>query len=197
MGHPFRPGERVHWWRRAPRGIEYPYRAEVLDFVAKRVRIAAEESDGSGQVIRHVAAESLQPIAVYYEKAIDQGPELYDPVSHWGRFTIFLEIGEDLRVLRQVNLFDNGNALSYDRMHWIDRFGMLGDAGIKRNRKEGIWGRSTEIEADEFEEVWIAAQSSPAWERQVAAELMTRAGAVPVWFRIADRRPPLGSRAES
>ena len=54
--------------------------------------------------------------------------------------------------------------LSYDRSHWVDDFGTLADARINRNRRRGMWGRSEEIDADEFKRVWEAARSSPVWE---------------------------------
>jgi hypothetical protein len=79
--------------------------------------------------------------------------------------------------------------LSYDRVHWVDEFGMLGDAKINRNRKRGLWGHSEEIESAEFGRVWSAARASPIWPRQVATAQMSQMGAVPVWFTIKGWRP--------
>jgi hypothetical protein len=60
----------------------------------------------------------------------------------------------------------NGNLLCYDRVHWVDDFGMLADARLNRNRKGGRWGRFDEIEADKFEHAWKAARDSPLWRQQ-------------------------------
>ena len=113
----FRPGDQVFWWRRITREIEYPYSAKVLKVGRKRITITVTNPDGSGQdFIRHVAAEALQLIAGYFGKANGQGPAILKPAAGWGRFAIFLEIGEDLRPVRQVDVFENGNTLSYDRV---------------------------------------------------------------------------------
>lgn len=178
----FQPGEPVFWWKRARPGVEVPYRARVLEVGAKRVKIAVEDLGGA-MAVRHVAAECLQCIGVYYEKAVGLGPDLLEPVALWGTFTRYWEVGEDLWALRQVDVFRNGNALSYDHCHWMDAFGMLGDARINRNRKEGSWGRAVEIDAAEFEHWWQAARHSTTWGWQVASEQMSRRGPVPAWLR--------------
>src|SRR5262249_23352912 len=100
----------------------------------------------------------------------------------------YVEIGEDLWVVRQVDVFENGNMLSYDRRHWVDDFGMLGDGRMNRNRKQGLWGKSQEINARELERVWTAARASPMWQQQAATAKMRRLGAVPVWLTIKRRR---------
>ncbi len=74
--------------------------------------------------------------------------------------------------------------LSFDRVHWVDAFGMLGDAKINRNRKQYLWGTCEEIESAEFERVWTEARASPTWPQQVATAQMGRMGAVPVWLTI-------------
>jgi hypothetical protein len=186
----FRPGGQVFWWRRITGGGEYPSRAEVLTLGAKRITITVEDpDDASDRFIRHVAAKSLQPVAAYCEKAVGQGPAILEPAATWGRFTRHLEIGEDLRAVRQVDVFENGNMLTYDRVHWVDDFGMLGDAQINRNRKQGTWGQSEEIEAAEFDRIWTAARASPLWQRQVATAQMAWMGAVPVWLTIRGWHP--------
>ncbi len=185
-----RPGSRVFWWKRITREVEYPYRAEVVAVGPKRVTITVEDPDDAGdRYTRHVAVESLQPVGEYYEKAVGQGPAILEPAASWGRFTRYIQIGEDLRVVRQVDAFENGKLLCYDRGHWVDNFGMLGDARLNRNCKCGRWGQSEEIKADEFERVWNAAQASPLWRQQVATAQMGRMGAVPVWLTIKGWRP--------
>jgi hypothetical protein len=186
MPHHFRPGEQVFWWKRVSGG-EYPYRAEVIAIGKKRIKIAADDvEDGIDRVIRHVPPERLQPVGAYYVKATGQGPaDGPEQVESWGRFTRYLEIGEDLRAFRQVDVFGNKNLLSYDRSHWVDDFGMLADGRLNRTCKQGPWGRSREIAADEFERIWTAARSSPIWQQQVATAQMARLaklGVIPIWL---------------
>ena len=181
----FRLGDHVFWWKRTSREVEYPYRAEVVKIGPKRVTITVEDPDDAGdRFIRHVAADRLQAIGGYFEKAVGQGPEILEPMASWGRSIRYLEIGEDLWIVRQVDVFENGNMLSYDRAHWIDDFGMLGEARINRNRKRGPCGRSEEIDAVEFGRVWTAARASPMWPQQVATARMARMGAVPIWLTV-------------
>lgn len=194
MNTAFRPGDQVFWWKRAARAVEYPYRAEVVAIGARRVTIAVEDPDGGpDRIVRHVAAECLQFVGVFHEKASAQGPAILEPAASWGPFTRYVEVGEDLHALRQVDFFENGNMLSYDRTHWVDDFGMLGDARINRNRKQGLWGSSEEIGTEEFEQVWGAARRCSLWQRQVATAQMENRGAIPVWLTIPDWRPSLRS----
>lgn len=186
----FWPGGQVFWWKRITRGVEYPYRAEVVAVGPKRVTIAVEDpDDASNRFIRHVAAESLQPVGGYFEKAVGQGPAILEPAAHWGQFTRYIEIGEDVRAVRQVDVFENGSLLCYDRAHWLDDFGMLADARINRNRKDERWGHSEEIEATEFESAWTVARASPLWRQQVATAQMAQTAALPIWLTIRGWRP--------
>jgi hypothetical protein len=196
MAMAYRPGDRVWWWRRITRALKFPYRAEVVAVGTKRITISVEDPDDSDErYIRHVVAESLQPVAGYFEKTAGQGPAILEPAATWGRFTRYLEIGEDLWTVRHIDVFENGNLLSYDRIHWVDDFGMLADARIKRSEKQGPWGHSEEIEAVEFERAWSAARASPMWPQQVAAAKMARRGAVPIWLTIRGWRPDRTRRA--
>lgn len=183
MASSFRPGDPVTWWKWVSGSVEIPCRAEVLAVGAKRVTIAVEDSEGRlERRIRHVAPERLQPLGVYYERAICQGRAILEPAT-WGPFTRYLEIGEDLRPVRQVDVFENGNMLSYDRIHWVDGFGMLGGAEMNRNCKLGLWGHSEEIKSAEFERVWTSARNLPIWNQQVMTSQMATMGAVPMWLR--------------
>ena len=186
----FQPGDRVFWWKRITRVVEYPYCAEITAVGPKRITIMVEDIDETNdRLIRHVAAENLQPLAGYYVKAADQGQAILEPTASWGRFSRYLEIGEDLRPMRQVDVFEDGHLLSYDRVHWVDDFGMLSDAKINRNRKVGPWGSSEEIEAAEFGRVWSAARASQMWSQQMATAQMASMGVVPTWLTIKGWRP--------
>ena len=58
------------------------------------------------------------------------------PGAAWGKFTRYLEIGLDRYATRQVDWFENGYALRYDRDHYVDEFGTLADL-----RYSGNWTR--------------------------------------------------------
>jgi hypothetical protein len=191
----FRPGDHVYWWKRITRAVEYPYRAEVVTVGAKRITIAFDDPEGGpDRIFRHVAAASLQPVEMYYEKAGSQGPSMREPLATWGRFTRYLELGEDLWALCQVDVFENGNMLRYDRIHWVDGFGILASARINRNGKQGLWGHGEEIDTAEFDRIWTAARASPLWRHQQATAQMARLGVVPVWLTISRWHPSGTSR---
>jgi hypothetical protein len=194
----YRAGDFVWWWKRITPAIEYPYRAEVVRQGAARVTIRVFDCDSAaGHVLRHVAVERVHPVGEYFEKSLAQRPALSEPVASWGGFTRYLHVGDDLRALRHVDLFEDGQVLSYDRRHWVDEYGMLADAQINRNRKAGPWGRSEEIEAAEFEQVWALARSSPNWTRQAGLAQMAQLGAVPIWLKVDGWRPALKKRGRS
>ncbi len=186
------PGEKVYWWKRITRSWEYPYLAEVVAVGEKRITIAVHDVEGGpARFIRHVPAEAIQPIGVYYEKATAQrGLHRLEEMDSWGSSTVYLEVGVDLWAARRVDAFENGYMLSYDRVHWVDDFGILGDMRINRNCKVGSWGRSEEIEPGEFERVWDQARSSPLWNEQVARAQMSKRGDIPIWFTIPLIKPP-------
>jgi hypothetical protein len=191
----FRPGDRVWWWKRIGDSRDFPYRAKVVAIGPKLVTILVEDlDDPTDRFTRHVASERLQLVAGYFEKVVGQLPAIREPAASWGPLTTYAEIGDDLHILRQVDAFNNGHMLSYDREHWIDDFGLLGDARINRNLKRTEWWTSEEIDAAEFERVWSAARASPLWPQQMATALMERTGAVPTWFRIEARRPAATQR---
>jgi hypothetical protein len=184
-----RPGERVFWWKRITAMVEYPYSATILAVGKKRIKIAVDASDDSGNIVtRSVAADRLQPVGVYYAKATEQGPLDPGPTSSWGKLTRYLEVGEDLCALRHVDVFDNGSMLSYDRSHWVDNFGMLASRAMRKCRKEP-WGQAVEIAPAEFEQTWEIARQSPTWREQVATACMSRMATLPIWLTVNRQRP--------
>jgi hypothetical protein len=60
-----------------------------------------------------------------------------------------MEINENSRVVRQIEVYENGNVLFYDHTHLGDNYGMLSD---KRMQKEDI--QEFEITKAEFELMW-------------------------------------------
>ena len=118
-----------------------------------------------------------------FMKALDQGPFVPGPLADWGLFTRLIEIGEDLYAVRHIDVFTSGRFLRYDRIHWVDGFGMLAGAWFGWGEiKRPEWQIQTIGEA-EFELEWEAAGRSPQWPLQVASAKMVRWGLVPVWLR--------------
>jgi hypothetical protein len=125
---------------------------------------------------------------MFWQKACDQGPAILDPASTWGRFTRYLEIGDDLFVVRHVDVFENGNALRYDRRHWDDDFGMLADMHYSK-RWDKYWGPAVSIERPEFDEIWQKTENGAIWPLQCTSARMSRDRKVPPWVTIAGVEP--------
>jgi hypothetical protein len=68
--------------------------------------------------------------------------------DEWGTSTYFLEIGVNAYTNRQIEVYENGNVLFYDRSHTWDEYGRLNDKPNYENLDE------FEITQDEFEKVW-------------------------------------------
>jgi hypothetical protein len=87
--------------------------------------------------------------------------------ADWGRFSWYIEVADDQFATRQVDLFENGNILRYDRSHRRDRFGFLLALRFSRKPK---WAKSFPgselISETEFERVWRLALSSDSWRIQ-------------------------------
>jgi hypothetical protein len=83
------------------------------------------------------------------------------PARDWGRFNHFVEVADDQRASRQVNLFKCGQILRYDRSRERDAFGRL--TGLKFSLKEKwrrYFPRAEIITASEFEAMWRRAAPS-------------------------------------
>lgn len=118
-----------------------------------------------------------------FAKALDQGPYGIGPAADWGRFTRLIEVGPDQYAMRQIDVFECGRFLRYDREHWVDAFGMLADARFKQPLTLSRHWQILAIEGAEFETEWEAAGRSPQWPLQVASAAMAQQGPVPIWLR--------------
>jgi hypothetical protein len=77
------------------------------------------------------------------------------PAAEWGRFVSYIELADDQQASRQVNVFQNGNVLHYDRSHPRDEFGRLTGLKFSRHPKWRHFFPGAEIlTASEFEAVW-------------------------------------------
>jgi hypothetical protein len=113
-----------------------------------------------------------------------------DPrLASWGRFTRYLEIGDDRYAKRHVDSYVNGNFLSYDRSHWADDYGMLADMRYDKKKWTRWWGPQSEISAEDFELVWQDAMSSPVRVMQSSTAKMLAWGVESIWItRLKDKR---------
>lgn len=180
----FAPGDDVYWWARVTDAVELPYRGTVLKVGPRRVTIQVQDPDGGPElVVRHVQPERLEKPCGYFAEVQYSCP--MPGREAWGSCTDYYEIGADLWIVRFVSAYENGYILGYDRLHWVDDFGMLGDRRVRRNRAaESLhtsFSQSREIRRDEFEHLWARARSSPMWAEQVATARMTTAGYTPRW----------------
>src|ERR1700681_4801769 len=101
---------------------------------------------------------------MWWSKALDQGPLGPGPLADWGKCTCYLEVGDDGFAFRQVYAFESGRLLCWDRTHWADGFGFLGDARLgKKKPRKSRW-IVVAIDVVEFEEVWTNARASEDWK---------------------------------
>jgi hypothetical protein len=183
-------GSEIFWWRRVASSIDFPYKGKIIKVGDIRLTVSVEDAaTGKAGVVRHVSRERVQLVGEYCTKAEKQGPALLCPASEWGTFTRYTEVAEDLRTQRQVDLFENGNMLRYDREHWVDGYGMLGDARINRNRLAGPWGKAEEVPKEEFQSLWVEAGTRSLWKRQVETSRSAEMGQRPIWLVQSGWRP--------
>ncbi len=71
-----------------------------------------------------------------------------DEYDSWGKATYFFEVGSDQRVVRQLEIDENGNVLSYDQWHSEDQFGRLA------KDFDPVDMQPFEISPQAFEEAW-------------------------------------------
>jgi len=90
-------------------------------------------------------------------------------LSHdWGEFVRYVEVAADQFAQRQIEVFDNGHLLRYDRDHWCDEFGQM--TGLKFSRQPKwakFYPHAELITAIEFERLWKVALKSKLWSLQL------------------------------
>jgi len=126
-----------------------------------------------------------------YEKALDQIDRY--ATADWGPFTRYLEIADDGWIRRQVDLYANGYGLRYDREHWVDPLGRLGEARYpteSRAQRSSHW-TVLEIDSPEFESAWEMAARAPNQPQKydVSSWSDTSAGLRPTLEHLS-RLPP-------
>ena len=72
-----------------------------------------------------------------------------DQHDAWGTSEWFFEVGDDAYPLRQLELYENGTVLKYDKSHLHDEFGALGDQPLELDEFA-----SYEISESAFREAW-------------------------------------------
>ena len=76
--------------------------------------------------------------------------------ASWGQATYFFETDNALIASRQVEVYDGGQRLCYDRSHREDEHGFLSDAPVFDDDE---WPDLFEITAREFETEWRQGRS--------------------------------------
>jgi hypothetical protein len=85
----------------------------------------------------------------------------YEPQSGWGTSTRYVEIADDEYATRHVEVFENGNALRYDRTNWIDEADSLAAARYDPVRWQEAWGPDHPSDAEEFNAAWLSVTEAP------------------------------------
>jgi len=75
-----------------------------------------------------------------------------DDYDNWGTSTWYFEVDEDMRVVRQIEIYSNGNVLHYDGKHTEDKYGFLSDQKVD----EKFGNDLVKIEQTEFENMWLS-----------------------------------------
>ncbi len=77
-----------------------------------------------------------------------------DEYADWGFSIWFLEVDDELNVLRQLEIYDSGVALKYSEVHLEDEYGCLADQPLDAED----WS-AYEISQGAFNESWNSAQA--------------------------------------
>ena len=75
-----------------------------------------------------------------------------DEYDSWGTSIWFLELDDENFPSRQIEVYQNGKRLKYDKVNFQDKFGMLGDQPLDIEEINGMNG--IEITLAQFETEW-------------------------------------------
>lgn len=102
----------------------------------------------------------------------------------WGTSTYFMEIGNTLYPLRQIEVYENGNVLFYDHSHFLDDYGMLCDQKI-----DVLDIQEFEITQAEFEQVWQTKVpiNRPLMKKNVEPKIPTQVTSLQT-FSVGERK---------
>ncbi len=86
----------------------------------------------------------------YFKKFWDEntGEEL---TNDWGNSTYYFETDENLNVLKQIQIFENGNVIKYDEINNEDEYGFLADQPLEIEEFENC-----EISEEKFYSIFNA-----------------------------------------
>ena len=84
----------------------------------------------------------------YFKKNWEEttGNELTDD---WGVSIFYFETDDSLNVLKQIQIFENGNILKYDELNNEDEFGAMADQSLEEEEFLDF-----EIPKEEFYNIW-------------------------------------------
>lgn len=83
----------------------------------------------------------------YYKRKWDETRG--DEFDSWGTSTWYFEVENDGYPIRQIEVYQNGNRLKYDRNKMFDDYGGLGDQGL-----DLLEFKEFEVNQAEFEQEW-------------------------------------------
>jgi hypothetical protein len=86
-------------------------------------------------------------MAFYFKRKWDESRG--DDYDDWGGSLWLIETDHDRWPLRQIEIYDGGQVLFYDRQHMNDEYGMLGDQPLDADEFEPF-----KITQAEFEHAW-------------------------------------------
>ena len=98
-----------------------------------------------------------------YHRSPPQPRNEFKESVEWGGFIRYVEFGDDAFASRQVDEYENGYLVRYDREHWDDQFGTLADFRYGKTWVKH-WGEPHAITREEFELKWDAAEKSPPYK---------------------------------
>lgn len=92
-------------------------------------------------------------MAMKYIRCEFPEPFLAGQWAGWGGVLLYYEMGEDLGAVRQIDIFDNGKVLFYDRNHHTDQYGGLAEGELEPLDPEYPYPLGY-VDSAVFEDLW-------------------------------------------